>query len=118
MTDKEIIKALECCITSTCISNKCPYEHIHDITMCTAELTKDALALINRQHVEIERLKSTHPIYNFKVYQDVFKQAKAEAIKECLEWVLSLFPEDKNFTTISRFTINQRLNGMVGEDNV
>lgn len=40
---------------------------------------------------------------------------KTEAIKECLEWVLSLFPEDKNFTTISRFTVNRKLKEMVGE---
>ena len=41
--------------------------------------------------------------------------ARAEAIKECLEWVLSLFPADKKFTTISRFAVKQKLKEMVGE---
>lgn len=43
------------------------------------------------------------------------KNAEAEAIKECFEWVLSLFPEDKNFTTISRFAVNRKLKEMVGD---
>lgn len=56
MTDKEIIKALECCGTATCISNSCPYEKIHDIPTCTTKLTRDALDLINRQQKELEEL--------------------------------------------------------------
>ena len=57
LTDKEIIKALECCGTATCISNSCPYEKIHDIPTCTTKLTRDALDLINRQQAEIDELK-------------------------------------------------------------
>lgn len=48
-------------------------------------------------------------------YADSIDSIKVEAIKECLEWVLSLFPEDKSFTTISRFTVKQKLKEMVGD---
>ena len=127
MTDKEIIKALECCANLVECS-ECPYG---SITVCHEEKDKDVLDLINRQQAEIENY--SHNIKNLaaanmELYAEiagmidhrgyVLKKAKAEAIKECLEWVLSLFPEDKNFTTISRFTVNQKLKEMVGEDNV
>ena len=81
---------------------------------------------------EIERLKlittsnpycvriGTADIYteNHEEYERLLASISAEAIKECLDWVLSLFPEDKNFTTISRFTIKQKLKEMVGDSNV
>ena len=57
MTDNEIIKALECCLSgkdydTACM--KCPIEPI-----CESDdiLLKYALDLINRQRAEIERLK-------------------------------------------------------------
>lgn len=59
MTDTEIIKALKCCSTASCISKQCPYEKTHDIPKCTTKLTKDALGLINRQKAEIDALRKT-----------------------------------------------------------
>lgn len=61
MTDNEIIEALECCIkddediyeVNAC--NKCM---LHDDTSCTNHLRDLALDLINRQQMEIDRLKS------------------------------------------------------------
>jgi hypothetical protein len=124
MTDKAIIKALEYCSTGEpCFF--CFYQK-----QCEeSDLAQHALDLINRQQAEIEELKAE--------YEKVYEQAEADilgnlpqggaschwcidkhkeyAIKECLDWVLSLFPEDKNFTTISRFTVKQKLKEMVGE---
>ena len=51
MTDKEIIKALCCCLNAEC--NECPYE----IKGCNVKMCKDALDLINRQQAEIGNLK-------------------------------------------------------------
>ena len=108
MTDKEIIKALECCRTATCISNNCPYEEMHDIPSCFTELSKDALDLINRQQAEnqnlkghleqlklrydnaqaeIERLESKKEVLidNYQNLIDRYIEAKAEAIKEFAE---------------------------------
>ena len=57
MTDKEIIKAFDCCIGDTdgkdCFG--CPLYEIDD---CQAHLNLDALDLINRQKAEIEQQKA------------------------------------------------------------
>lgn len=55
MTNKEIIKALECCIEWETPEDcgKCPYK---DTKGCVTEQRKNALDLINRQQAEIERL--------------------------------------------------------------
>lgn len=53
MTDEEIKKALECCVTKNC--TKCP---ITKEFLCMQKLREHALALINRQQAEIEQLKS------------------------------------------------------------
>ena len=79
MTDNEVIKALECCSTATCISNNCPYEKIHDIPTCATKLTRDALDLINRQKAEIERLR-----YNLEAMLDE-RADHSEAYKEFAE---------------------------------
>lgn len=44
-------------------------------------------------------------------------ELKAEAYREFAEFIFSLFPADKNYTTISRFTIKQKLKELVGEDD-
>jgi hypothetical protein len=94
MTDKEIIQALECCGTATCISNSCPYEKIHDIPTCTTKLTRDALDLINRQQAENKALKTENLILSqkrFNIFERIEftdklkKQAKSKAIKEFAE---------------------------------
>lgn len=54
MTDKEIIKALECCgnvITSSC--KECSYHSTYNAN-CVRELMRNALDLINRQQAEIK----------------------------------------------------------------
>ena len=49
MTEREIIKALECCKDNNC--HECP------IKGCTEDIFVEALDLIDRQKAEIERLK-------------------------------------------------------------
>ena len=58
MTDKEIIKALECCISNRDCS-ECVFmgTEIKENTTCEVKMIKYALALINRQQAEIERLE-------------------------------------------------------------
>ena len=51
MTDKEIIKALECCKKDDC--DNCP----NDFGNCCTNLAECSLDLINRKQAEIERLK-------------------------------------------------------------
>lgn len=55
MTDKEIIRALECCISPEC--ENCPYDGDDLLRPCNHNLMKDALDLINRQQAELDDLK-------------------------------------------------------------
>ena len=62
MTDKEIIKALECCLdTSPSSCGKCPLFNV-DVTIskmiCSKVAMKISLDLINRQQAEIENLNN------------------------------------------------------------
>lgn len=85
MTDNEIIKALECCSDDcgkTCEGMRCPM-----IAECQTDinaLKKSALALINRQKAEIERLKCS-AIRNGKQIGSLIhhlETAKSEAYRE------------------------------------
>ena len=85
MTDKEIIKALECC-TQQHKCNECPYLMEHHL-VCNHHLHKDTLDLINRQQAEIERLSNSAKQWEYTA-KGLFigkQTAKAEAIKEFAE---------------------------------
>ena len=56
MTDEQIIKALECCITNDCAKCKAYDETNGEIVDCLHTICRNALDLINRQKAEIERL--------------------------------------------------------------
>ena len=105
MTDKEVIKALECCVRvrslSDCLKSGCParkregcsyFLRTDDVFegVIFVELIKDAINLINRQKAENERLTAERDA----MHQDVIaaeeyawqcKTAKAEAYKEFAE---------------------------------
>ena len=89
MTDEQIIKALECCATddgNDCF--QCPYGNIvykSGNGGCVNRCRKDALALINRQKAEIERLKGEVVTNNIMKATRIKKEAKSEAIKEFAE---------------------------------
>ena len=61
MTEREIIKALECCkkakINQDCVVLKCPFSTEYGCNIGLENLRNEALDLINRQRAEIERLK-------------------------------------------------------------
>jgi Tfp pilus assembly protein PilO len=97
MTDKEIIKALECCKKDDC--DNCP----NNFGNCYANLAGYALDLINRKQAEIERLKEEKlqvviPLKNcgnsFMV-KDA-KTIRAEAIKEFAERLNAQFSDMEN----------------------
>ena len=101
MTDEQIIKAYERCFTlgfdaSTCY--ECPFYTA--TAKCTEDLRDSALALINRQKAEIERLKKKNTILSKNAdtafqdgldeNRDLFKkevepEIRNEAIKEFAE---------------------------------
>lgn len=56
LTDEEIIKALECCASTSNECDECPLENVSG-SICQSIVCKNVLDLINRQKAEIERLK-------------------------------------------------------------
>lgn len=106
MTDNEIIKALECCTSdwSPCMAD-CKYDaDVVNSQECMENLMRDALALINRQKAEIERLRGPNRAYPFcnliggclvfskslKDYNDMRKGIESEARKEFADRVKGL----------------------------
>ena len=119
LTDKEIIKALECCIESNSCS-KCPFANIADVRNCTSKLSKNTLNIINRLQAENEGLKAEvellHSDYTYKLVKNKAKaEAEAEAYKEFADEIFELFPADKPNTVISRVTVKHILKELVGE---
>ena len=119
MTDKEIIKALECCgnvVTSTC--KGCPYHITHNAN-CVKALMHDALDLINRQQAEIEELKKV-VIDDYASEYD--SKIRAEAIKEFAERLKDLscgsdlYDRDERWVqAVTVEEIDETYNEMVGE---
>lgn len=81
MTDKEIIKALECCKKDDC--DNCP----NNFGNCYANLSGYSLDLINRLQAEIERLERYNEILTINAdtaFQDGLNEAQdlyAEQVK-------------------------------------
>ena len=83
MTDNEIIKALECCIKGSC--DECPAYAMN----CGAKVPMAfALALINRQWAEIERLEEDNEALNsavdsaLDIVNSNYQIGRAEAIEQ------------------------------------
>lgn len=93
MSEKEIIKALECCISKNNCTENCPYvDWKQNSFKCIEMSTLDAIELINHQQEEIGRLEScvmseeqVREIMKSQmhtVFEKVINEAVDEAIKE------------------------------------
>ena len=130
MTDNEIIKALECCVSDGgCIPTGCPMINECRIDIKSAE--KYAIYLISRQKAEIERLqgcvKSEEEVREImksqmipmvkEVVNEQFdvavKLARAEAIKEFADRL----KEKLGNTDLAIRFIDNLVKEMVGADN-
>ena len=111
MTDKEIIKALECCSVGTfACDEQCPCFHSKSnlkISSCRFELICDALDLINRKKAEIEAL-----VAGQETLQKYIEKARAEAIKEFAEKLKKLMELE---SVIYNSHIDNLVKEMVGE---
>ena len=127
MTDNEIIKALECCIIGDCFG--CYYGETNQRN-CKDCLMENALALINRQKAEIERLKELLEGWKKAAYKaadekdeiycnaiDRVKTAKAEAIKEFAERLKERATHDGAFGYVDSYDIDHITKEMVGDNN-
>jgi flagellar basal body rod protein FlgC len=92
MTDNEIIKALECCVTNGDCRECALNPKKGNYGYCTGLAIKSALDLITRQKAEIERLrKDSKRLKKVQMQLDdlckMHHIIKAEAYKECIEKV-------------------------------
>ena len=84
MTDKEFMKALECCSAEYIACKECP---LNGKPFCERCIIENAIDLINRQQAEIERLESIISTDNqlIKSLNKCYEISKDEAIKEFAE---------------------------------
>ena len=80
-TDEEVIKALECCCSTSVVNcNKCTYAKPAIDDYCANILMRDALDLINRQKAETAALTSAvdNSTKEFLKLHDAYQDQKAE----------------------------------------
>ena len=103
LTDKEIIKALECCKRDFSMRNclDCPYNK-EKSAKCMSFMIEDALDLINRQQAEIEKLNEEKAnfdntiLYDLEQVHKISEKSKTEAIKELAEKTNKMITEIYN----------------------
>ena len=111
MTDTEIIKALECCVSRKNSCNGCPAHTMN----CTPRVAMAfALDLINRQKEEIERLKAKKKLY-FDRWGESIKLAQFDsddAIREFAVRVKELVPNHINWGFVN---IHDKIDTLIKE---
>lgn len=130
MTDKEMIKAIECCLKSPVDCDNCAYTK-YPVRDCNTILKNDIADLINRQQQEIERLKAEND-KNFEKweildkrtkerYSELYEEAKgvvrAEAVKEFAEKLKEKTPFYEGWGYITIEKIDNLVKEMVGTYN-
>ena len=95
MTDAEVLKALECCGSTTVGACKDCTMYKDKSGICVPIICRDAFDLINRQKAEIERLKKENAFHRktitenaqraLEVTVEEIEKAKSEARKEFAE---------------------------------
>lgn len=93
MTDKEIIKTLECCTKGEDCKH-CPL--IKEWPYCSDDIMVDALALIKHQQAEIEALKIENQSLRSAAnsYKLHYNKARTEAVKEFAERLKELYTDE------------------------
>lgn len=109
MTDNEIVKGLECCVTKEDCDG-CPYDEIND---CIKGHEEDILDLIKRQKAENERLKTNLNIELENYATEYDNKIKAEAYREFAERVKLL---NQNNLILWNEQIDNILKELVGDD--
>lgn len=122
LTDKEIIKALECCrYDDYDYCEECPYRKNKP---CQENLIQDTFDLINRQQAEIERLniRLRKEQHQFADLGKMYSEIRAEAIKEFAErlkddsWFTDLFDRnDYPVRAVTKEDIDNVVKEMVGK---
>lgn len=100
MTDKEIMKALECCGDEEMLKwcTDCPYFDKEN-DFCQEDLSRDALDLINRQQAEIEKYRKLDELAEKCIENQKLeiKQLEGDILEEKLNYshIKELYEEEK-----------------------
>ena len=125
MTDKEIIKALECCANATHKDCKnCP---LFVVDGCVKTMSTNALDLINRLQAENERLKKENEILSINAdtaFQDGLNEAqglyaeqvKAEIKSEAIKEFADRLKKPNRWREEDIYYIDTLLKEMLGEE--
>ena len=98
MTENEIIKALECCVTNgEC--NKCPMSLIRN---CMNNLMRNTFVLITRKKAEIERLAARFNDYPVKTLIDNNNMMCSKSSEDYDKWFLNV-SKDISYQAIKEF---------------
>ena len=111
MTDKDIIKALECCTGLD--FGKCAHCHLIHTVGCSSKLLKYSFGLINRQKAEIERLKAY--IKKCESGEEYWVKSLVKRPKEMLE---EFAEKVKAQTMLDNAFIDNLVKEMEGDNNV
>lgn len=120
MTNKEIIKALECLCGFALHCRKCPYSPRYQFPLCQQRVAKDTLDLITRQQEEIERLKVENQSLRTAAnsYKMHYENAKSEAVKEFAEKLKRVWSDNRYDSPDIEFDyFIDLVKEMVGDDN-
>ena len=126
MTDNEIIKALELCVTNDYFEQNCKdCSFKKHGAVCMDVMLKYVLDLINRQKAEIEHLKNIRNEKAFFLAEDIKNEVKANAIKEFAERLKAIYNDDSRYDRPNAHTlivklfanIDDLVKEMVGVDN-
>lgn len=94
MTDKEIIKKLECCSADKNRCDECPIQYECQSSPLISPGEKEVLDFVKRQQAEIERLRNYEELYEelkaenletIRLIQRSINSARVEAVKEFWE---------------------------------
>lgn len=102
MTDKEIIKALECCDVTSGNCANCPskYRRRSD---CIRILTRDTIELINRQQAKIEHLVEV----NKMVIEPKTAETEDEVLKRLLTQRVEFIPNSQDVEDIKKEAVRE-----------
>ena len=126
MTDNEIIKFMQCVIGNEVSCSECAYQKVLPFPSCRMMCAKNALDLINRQRVEIEKLKQKNEFFlktitenaqrALEVAVEEIETAKSEAIKEFAERLKEKFGIADCIVTVNNNDIDELIEEMTEEN--
>lgn len=118
MSDEEIMKALECCASTSNVCDECPIaEELKEACKCGEYLFGEILDLIYRQRAEIERLKDLVRVKkeDLSKYENLIKSETVREFAERLKEIVKFTDDTYECWEIEGY-IDDLVKEMVGDE--